>query len=734
MSDYVIRSPGLRSGELGRLARVSAGLLLLASLSVVALSLPAAAANSPDEITNLVIQKVGGNCDTAPVTFGQAFKQGDLARNARLAATYSGQRLPTQVDVKARNDDGSARHAVITLNVPCSAADSGKAVTLLRRQSAPEPASKPDVTLSDVAESDYNSRVTLQIDGTQWQLNARDLMQQVDRAGGCANMSTSTALFCKRWLKGPLTSEWVIGAPLQNADGQTHPHLMAYFAVRAYGSAPVTRVRTDVTVENNWAYVADPQNYRYQPTISVAGRSKPAYRPEPFTHYRQARWHHVVWWGENEQRPLYAKINPAYLQSTAAVPQYARGHLSSKLLKKRQSCPPMKSCGQTAHMEQTGSQDAIGPLPRWSAAFVINPDYRIFRWMLANTDALGGYAFHYRQQDTGAPLSVRDHPCATKVWPARQARCKAPPHGDDRFPKCGGNCKSPLHPDISHHPAPAYAAYLATGDWYYASEMSFIGGWVSFWQNPGYRDYRKALVHHTSTRGQAWSLRSLAGVAYLLPDNAHNKKLFNEIVANNIDWYTKKYLDNPDANKLGAVRGRFPYAKGGVKNTASATWQQSFFAWSIGNLADQRFAGADRLHDFFSRFQVSMMSSSAFCWPLASAYTLRLLKTPNGDFYDTIGEVYRHSFPEEVVSAGCDPKALNTAMRKWKKKFHYPPDTMLGYPASPTGFPANFQIGLAAGASSALPDAREAWNIFASRPIQPDYRSAPQFAVVPTRN
>lgn len=731
MSDYRTHSYNRRPGRRGRGADVTTRALWVALCFVAALAAQTSAAYaSQAAITDVMIQKVGGNCDTAPVTFGQPFKKGDLPRNEHLRGEYSGERLPTQVDVKARNDDGSARHAVITLRVPCAAADSGEPIKLSKGEATPQGDATPDVALSDVIKSDYDSHLQLQIDGERWQINARVLLQQVSRAGGCEKSAT----FCKRWLKGPLASEWVIGAPLRDASGQPHPHLMAYFAIRAYGPGPVKRIRTDVTVENNWAYAADPQNYQVQPTISVAGRSKPAYESEPFTHYRQARWHHVVWWGDSEVRPLYAKINSQYLQSTAAVPQYARGKLSSKLLNKRQTCPPMQPCEQTPHMEQTGAQAAIGPLPRWSAAFVINPDYRIFRWMLANTDALGGYAFHYRQQDTGEPLSILDHPCATTVWPARQARCKVPPHGDDRFPKCHGNCKSPLNPDIAHHPAPAVAAYVATGDWYYASEMAFMASWVSFWQNPAYRGYIKTLVHRTQTRGQAWSLRTLADAAYLLPDDAQHKKLFNQAVANNIDWYTKNYVNNPDANKLGAVIESMPYSFQGVKRTGVATWQQSFFAWSLGNLVDQRFTGAESVRDWFSRFQIGLMTSPGYCWERASAYNVRIAKKPYADFYETFRDVYEQTSPE-LVSAGCDPEKLNAAIKRHEgeKNFAYPPGTMVGYPKSPTGFPANFQIGLAADAHSSLPNAREAWNKFASRKIQPDYRSSPQFAVVPSQ-
>jgi hypothetical protein len=60
---------------------------------------------------------------------------------------------------------------------------------------------------------------------------------------------------------------------------------------------------------------------------------------------------------------------------------------------------------------------------------------------------------------------------------------------------------------------------------------------------------------------------------------------------------------------------------------------------------------------------------------------------------------------------------------------------MSGYPYSATGFPANFQIGMAAAADSGLPHAREAWELFESRSVKPKpphgYDDYPNFAVMP---
>lgn len=63
------------------------------------------------------------------------------------------------------------------------------------------------------------------------------------------------------------------------------------------------------------------------------------------------------------------------------------------------------------------------------------------------------------------------------------------------------------------------------------------------------------------------------------------------------------------------------------------------------------------------------------------------------------------------------------------------PGEMSGYADSATGFPANFQIGVAAAANSGLPNAQTAWSIFDSRSVKPSgsmaYNNYPNFAIVP---
>lgn len=689
----------------------------------------AAQATVPGEVTTVRVSQVGSkacNAGKVPVTFGQPFRKNDVPRGQTIQAYLQGRPLPTQTDIRTRNDNGSARHAVITVLLPCETVDGDAALLALASRPQRPQADTGAISVRDVIASGFDASVALDVSGKTWTLDAGQLLKIVARAGGCE----AAGKFCTPWLSGPLASEWIVGGPLVDSSGTAHPHLAAYFAVRAYGPAPVSRVRVDVILENDWAYVPDPHNYTYDATIAVGGKG--VYAINDLEHYRQARWHEVFWWGE--PGVLYAALDSDYLQASRAVPQYQEAQPSEKMLASaRQDCPPMRSCDQTATMANTGAQAAIGPLPRWAAVYVLDTGYRAYRWMLANADALGAYGIHYRDKDTGKVLSIEQHPCMTTLWPARVEQCPVPPHGNDLLPSCKGDCDSPLAADEPHHPSPAYVAYITTGDWYYMNELQFWANWVVFWQNPAYREYAKGLVHQTQVRGQAWALRTLGQAAYILPERAPLKDYFVDVVENNIEWYNEKYTNNSEAYALRIIPGykAIVYSHGGDERTAMSTWQQSFFTWAVGNLADKGFEGAEKLRDWFAPFQIGLMTSPGFCWEMASAYKIKVRDSRDSPIYQSLAEVYRNSFPK-LKDMSCDNGVLNAALKRLNGSgFPYPPRTMSGYPTSPTGFPANFQIGLAASVDSGLPGAEQAWQTFIQRSSQPSYATSPQFAVVP---
>jgi len=661
-----------------------------------------------------------------PITFGQPFHAGDVPADKTLLAYLNGKALPTQTDIKARNPNGSVRHAILTVLLPTLGSHDTETLSL-RSVAVTSATKERALMIEDVLQTKFDAGVQFKIGGEPWHLDARGLLQRALQDGSCKPYGRE----CNQWLSGPLVSEWVVGGPLLDEQGRPHAHLAVYFAIRAYGPAPIHRVRVDVIVENDWAYQPDPHNMNYTATILVGGQVVDIVRD--LEHYRQARWHKAFWWGTPD--PVYAELNSRYLQYSHAVPRYQDLQPSESLLRSvKQECPAMQSCDQTPHMGNGGAQAAIGPLARWSSVYVIDPTYRAYRWMLANSDALGAYGIHYRDQLTGQPVSVEAYPCMTLIVPAEVARCPVSPNKNDIFPRCQGQCSSPLVPDESHHPEPAYVAYLVTGDWYYLEELKFWADWVIFNQNPAYRGYTKGLIEDTQVRGQAWALRTLGYAAYILPDNDPFKNYFNQVVGNNIQWYNQNYTENPDANALHVLTNYYAvvYPNNGQPRTGISIWQQSFFNWAVGNLADLRFPGAGKLSNWFSVFQINLMTSSDYCWIVASAYELQIRDSKDSAIYSSLRQAYEKTFPE-LKDITCDTEEMAALLSK-PHGYRYSKGVMVGYPYSSTGFVANFQVGLAAAANSNLPYAGKAWTIFMNRRVTTEYADSPQFAVIPRHN
>src|SRR5699024_7065721 len=106
-------------------------------------------------------------------------------------------------------------------------------------------------------------------------------------------------------------------------------------------------------------------------------------------------------------------------------------------------------------------------------------------------------------------------------------------------------------------------------------------------------------------------------------------------------------------------------------------------------------------------------------------YKIRVRDTNDSPIYKSLGEVYRKSFTS-LKGVPCGSRAMAKAITRMRgHNYQYPVDSMIGYPYAPDGFPANFQIGMAAAADSDDPGADKAWKRFSSRAIQPDYSDSP---------
>ena len=700
-------------------------------------------------VTDSVVNLSTAAQTNVPVTFGQVFKDGDVPSGATLTATFNGQPVTLQVDPKATNPDGSLRHAVLTAMVPSLAAAAKLPLTLAIGPNLP--AGTP-VTLSQLLATRYDAAASFNIGGKIYSISARGLLQAADIAAACRPWGIQ----CNTWLSGPLVGEWVVNGPVTAADGSTNPHLRVYFAVRAYaGATPGTvgMVRTDIIVENSNAYAPQGQP-QYTATLTSGSAS---YTSPALTQYAYTRWHHDLWWND-VQPQVYLQQDTQYIQASGAVSRYmALTPDASFLAGLRQTCAPLDYCDQTKTMGNTGAQPAIGPLPRWTSVYIIDPDVRAYNWMLANTDALGAYSIHYRDPATGWPLSIQRHPDVTIInWEyantvAKQNNANGAQYKADLLPTCTSNAVvgtctatsyktgNPDRWDNAHQPAESYVPYMVTGDYYYMSELAFGASHNEAWSNETYRGYSKGLIDtsHSQPRGKAWVLREMVDAAWLLPDSYPLKAEFNADVNNAIADFNATYTDNPNANPLGVINGT-DYALNGHANVGIAPWQQDFATWSANHAAELGFAGAAQFRNWLAKFQIGLMTdwitnpAQGFCWLMASSYSLQV-KDFSGNWLPDFTAVYAATFPS-LLGHTCNSPSMIAALAGFKSR-PWQVGEMPGYPDSATGYPANLQIGLAAAADSGLPNAQTAWNLFASRSIKPSgdtaYDNYPNFALLP---
>ncbi len=717
-------------------------------LVAVGVSLLFGVAHAGVVVTDHVVSQADQAQTRVPVTFGQVFKAGDVPGGRTVVATMNGRPVPLQVDAKATNADGSLRHAVLTVMVP--KLGGGDREPLVLATAAASPAGSP-VTLAQLLATRYDARASLDIGGKTYTASARALLEKAAASGDCGAWNTD----CGVWLSGPLVSEWIVGGPLVATDGTVHPNLHVYFHVRAYaGDAPgsVADVRTDIVVENAWAY--KPQA---QPQYTARLKSGTAdFASEPLTQYAYTRWHHVLWWNGDRPR-VYLEQNTRYIQDSMAVSKYADLQPDEAFLAKvRQRCAPLEHCDQTNSMGNPGSQPAIGPVPRWTAVYIIDPDVRAYRWMLANTDALGTYSTHYRDHATGWPLSIRKHPYVTiQGWSFARGvsdnkGSRAAKYRKDLLPNCVETSKitkkctpnwystgNPHRWSNAHQPAAGYVAYMVTGSYYYMEEMAFYASMSELEASANYRGYSKGLIDgaRTQVRGKAWVLRELVDAAWLLPDGYPLKKEFNADVNHSLADFNAKFTNNPDANPLGMMRSGALYSVDGGRHNAGTPWQHNFLVWSVGHAAELGFPGAAKFRDWLGKFEIGLMTgwmddpAHGFCWLEASAYNIKV-KDASGNWLPDYAAVYAASVPT-LVGLKCNSPRMVAALNKLTGRKHEIGE-MVGYAHSPTGYPANLQIALATLVNAGLPGARTAWKIFQSRSVKPKgYNNYPNFALVP---
>jgi hypothetical protein len=245
--------------------------------------------------------------------------------------------------------------------------------------------------------------------------------------------------------------------------------------------------------------------------------------------------------------------------------------------------------------------------------------------------------------------------------------------------------------------------------------------WNVFSSNPGYREYAKGIIQRTQVRGQAWSLRTLAQAAYITPDNDRLKSHFVQILDNNLEWYSKLYLNAATTNALGVITNGSALVYNSDRGISP--WQDDFFTAALGHTAELGFTKADALLKWKTKFVIDRMTAPGTCWIGGSIYSLNIRASSTSPFYTNIADAYGAT-KSLYTTLACNSTAMATALGLKVGE-------MVGYASSPTGYPSNMQPALAYAADFGGTPGDRAWGVFVARSVKPDYSKAPQFAIVP---
>jgi len=243
-------------------------------------------------------------------------------------------------------------------------------------------------------------------------------------------------------------------------------------------------------------------------------------------------------------------------------------------------------------------------------------------------------------------------------------------------------------------------------------------------------------------------LRTLGQAAYITPDSHPLKSYFGTTLSNNFAHYNTVYVTaNP--NQLGIIDGTEtneykPIAYDtlqGIK-TGIAPWQDDFFTWSMGYLAELAYADAQPILLWKSKFPVGRMTDPGYCWIAGAVYNLAVRATETSPVYGSFAESYAATVQTLTATDGTkfiDTTCASQAQADWLSQSvntvfstgTYKAGEMTGYSSSATGYPSNMQPALAVAVASGIANAQAAWDIFNSRTVKPDYSAQPQFAIVP---
>ena len=562
------------------------------------------------------------------ISFGQIFAAGAVQRGDHLLAMLDGHAAAIQMDAKAFHADGSVRHAVITLALP--GLRSGQELSgVIARQAGSDgaqasPAQAPPAYVPipplEVAVSLKGSDGAVRKIGVNLQAVAQD-------SGNAAPTP---------WISGPLAEE-------RRYKAEVDDHLQILFDVFRPVDGPA---RVDVIFHNDWTGIRQGDERVYDVDMNLAGT--PVYQARGVRHYAFATWHHLLWTDGGPSVRVVPDL--VALETAAAVPRYALDfrisrEVSGDIAKAGNNAKdtPLQSGTVDHHMPDSGNRWDIGPLPTWAVIDLMAPSQTTRKLLMANADAAGSVPWHLRERKTGTPITIDAHP---KAWLDSRGEGTVQ---EGLLPEIFHEETPSWTLDDAHQPALTYLPYLLTGSQYYRDELASQAAYVLLYYDPDYRGGNQGLImgiHDEGwwqVRGYAWSLRTMANAAYILPAADPLRDYFDAKLRNNLTKLVEIFVRDRKLKAAGPMEGWVDGAYGAAGGTAP--WQQGYLAVVLSWINDMGYADAGRMVAWMSPFLSGpfVNGDQGFDPERGAAYILRVSNPDNGQLLDSWAVSFKES-------------------------------------------------------------------------------------------
>lgn len=640
---------------------------------------------------------------TVPFCSGFALRQGDIPSGQFITASGT----TAQAVIKNTWPDGSAKFAVVS-GVANVVAGSPLVVSLSATSSA---AAGTPLSTTDLR----NTGITASI--------------------GCGAFGTASwsdadwASPFMAWVAGPQMSSWIYRKPVGS-----DAHLVAWLEVRLFANGAVEVLPW---IENGYLRVAGPTNKSATYSFNLGGTQRFSAAIDLPNHCRTPLINGTAlsyWLGTDPG--VAARPDAAYLQSTRMVPTYtgATPATADAVTALPATYAPLQQGSMPTAMGSAGYHGSIGLLPEWDVLYLTSTAGGVWAALQRNAYSAGRYGIHFRDETTNRPLRFSQYPNLVA-------------DGSSGTPGTGSSSINTYTPTASgtppstynstHCPALGYFAYLLTGRYYHLETAQFQATLHFLKNTDTNRQFGAGIlrsnVGSNTTRGAAWSLRTLVQALAITPDSDVLQTELKNSFESNVNYLHARYVAQPN-NPFGWVTPYSDYTGSGDASYFEATWQQDFYTAAIGMASTLGLPLAATAKQRLSEF---------FAWK-AKSVVGRLGTTATTDF------LYRDATPYTISVAPTDTPDFNTGTGPWHANWgacyaatyaSASPGTRTDGPLrggnlpDPTSYWGNMQPALAYAVDLAVPGARDAYNRMSSASnwaeLNAGFDSSPTWGVRP---